>query len=98
MTHLLSIFLHVFIFLILKADSSLTGTKAKKMAALERFKAMEANIMPREAINQFVETSQSEAQTPALFFGNNEDTEARRSSERRRTGDKTSLSTAKIWR
>ena len=94
----MSIFLHVFIFLILKADSSLTGTEAQKMAALERFKAMKADIMPREAFNQFVETSQSEAQTPALFFGNDENAESRRISDRRRTGDKTSLSTAKIWR
>ena len=60
---------------ITSADSSLTGTEAKKMAALERFKAMEANIMPRDAINQFVEANQSEAQTPALFFGNDEDME-----------------------
>jgi len=62
------------------------------MAALERFKAMESNIMPREAINQFVEANQSDAQTPVLFFGNDEDTEARRSRERRKIGDETSLS------
>ena len=83
---------------ITSADSSLSVTETKKMAALERFKAMEANIMPREAINQFVEANQGEAQTPALFFGNDEDTEARRSSERRKIGDKTLLSSAKVWR
>ena len=74
------------------ADSSLTGTEAKKMAALARFKAMEADVTPRTAINQFVAANQSEAQTPALFFGTEEDTEPRRSSKRRRLGDKTSLS------
>ena len=83
---------------ITSADSSLTGTEAKKMAALARFKAMEADITPRTAINQFVEANQSEAQTPALFFGNDEDTEGRRSSERRKIGDKTSPSSAKVWR
>jgi len=38
------------------------GTGAEKMAALERFEAMEANIMPREAINQFVERGGPEEQ------------------------------------
>ena len=74
------------------ADSTMTGTEAKKMAALARFKAMEADITPRTAINQFVEANQSEAQTPALFFSTEEVTESRRSSKRRRVGDKTSVS------
>lgn len=77
---------------ITSADSTMTGTEAKKMAALARFKAMEADITPRTAINQFVEANQSEAQTPALFFSTGEITESRRSSKRRRVGDKTSVS------
>merc|ERR1719234_1624348 len=75
------------------ADSSMTGTEAKKMAALARFKAMEADITPRTAINQFVEANQSQAQTPAQFFATGEVTkESERRSKRRRVGDKTSLS------
>ena len=77
---------------ITSADSTMTGTEAKKMAALARFKSMEADITPRTAINQFVEANQSEAQTPALFFSTEEVTESRRSSKRRRVGDKTSVS------
>ena len=50
------------------ADSTMTGTEVKKIAALAMFKAMEAEMTPRTAIDKFVEANKSEAQTPALFF------------------------------